>query len=195
MAQPQEYTVKEWKPWENEDGLIRDIHGNYKGSVTFEEDRSEPIDATFKNQPEPGDKKYGVVDMYTTRAGKVRKGFKSAQRPQESSFSGSSKREYQPRDDAVIRAQWAIGQAVQIEVAAKKTGTIDLDAIQQYATDFYIMVDRVKGSSESTQSAEPSGYEKAKAVAGNLNREPLPEPPEDQMYDGDGPINLDDIPF
>lgn len=144
----QEYTVKSWKVWENEDGLIRDQHGNYKGSVLFNEESGEPIDATFKNQPNVGDKKFGDIVEYTTKAGAARTKFQSAKRLDTPPASTSDTSNWQPRDDMAIRAQWAIGQSVQLELATK--GDYSLPHIEETAKQLFTMVDRVKGGSEGT---------------------------------------------
>lgn len=158
----QEYTVKSWKAWENEDGAIRDAHGNFKGSVTFEEYNSEPVDATFKTEPAPGDKKYGTVNDYTTKAGKVRMGFTRADRPLD------EPRPYAPKPttpivdwggkDRVIKAQWAIGQAVSLHkdnevvtgAAFIAGGNKNLLAIEATAKQLFAMVDRVQQGETKT---------------------------------------------
>lgn len=173
---PQEYTVASWKPWENDQGLIRDSFGNYKGTITFEEDHSEPIDATFKTQPSVGDKKYGTVSNYTTKAGNVRKGFKSAKKEQ-SGYSGdsqSAKHEWQPRDDSHIRAQWAIGQAIQLGMTCNE---LSPEAIECNAKSLFAMVDRIKGGGSLPVSSNVTD-------TFNVTDE-----------DMDKPIDLDSIPF
>lgn len=55
----------------------------------------------------------------------------------------------QPRDDAAIRAQWAIGQAV--EITGRNFGVGDkelLPTVERTAKELYAMVDRVKGSTQ-----------------------------------------------
>lgn len=147
-----DFIVKGWQPWidrETEDP-IRDQHGNYKGSVTFE--NSEPVDATFKQPPAVGDKKYGDIETYTTKSGATRKKFKSAQRPQEGFTGGSGKSNYQPRDDAAVKAQFAIKAA--IAFCPKPESARDMNAIaaiEDVAKQFYQMVDRVKNSGSVAQ--------------------------------------------
>lgn len=50
------------------------------------------------------------------------------------------------RDDNAIRAQWAIGQAVQVTLLSKTPD--DQGAIEGLAKDLYAMVDRVKDSNK-----------------------------------------------
>lgn len=151
----QEYTIKSWKPWENEDGLVRDAHGNYKGSATFEEFTSEPVDATFKTQPSPGDKKYGTISGYETKRGKTRMGFKSAPRPQDGQQpSSGQKKEWQPRDDNAIRAQFAIKTAVELHNKMQTGTNTEFDYIEETAKRLYAMVDRVKGSTDAPKTID-----------------------------------------
>lgn len=59
------------------------------------------------------------------------------------STSGGSARSssgYTPRDDSHIRAQWAIGQANSFFTMEN----LDTAVVEQMATDFFLMVDRVK---------------------------------------------------
>jgi len=73
-------------------------------------------------------------------------------------FSGGGKSNYVPRDDDAIRAQWAIGQAIQFHIHhPKEDGTMSLDIIEPYAIELYAMVERVKGSNTQTdkQNEEP----------------------------------------
>lgn len=149
-----EYTVQNWQGWETDEGPVRDVHGNYKGTVWFEEDPRQ-ADATFKTQPEKGDKKYGDLADYTTKAGKTRLGFKRADRPEEGqqAFGGDAnapKREWVDHSDA-IRAQWAIGQAVQINTDGNQS------AIEACAKQLYAMVDRVKGADSLKAEAPNKG--------------------------------------
>lgn len=165
----QEYTVKSWKVWENEDGIIRDQHGNYKGSVLFEEESGEQIDATFKEQPNVGDKKYGDIVEYTTKAGKPRQKFQRANRLEEGANVGTAattKGSYQPRDDASIKAQFAIKGAIQLEIGSN--GDYSLSHIEETAKQLFSMIDRVKGGSESP-NPKASGYEAFVAQGKRLN--------------------------
>lgn len=118
----QEYTIRSWKPWMDQETeeLIRDNYGNYKGSATFDEYSSEPVDATFKEQPAIGDKKYGDVIEYTTKSNKTRMKFQSAQRPKEGFGSPSTpSRGYQksPEEREGIFRCNALTNAVTISAA------------------------------------------------------------------------------
>lgn len=136
----QDYTIKSWKPWENEDGLIRDPHGNYKGSVTFDEYNSEPVDGTFKEQPKVGDKKYGDVVTYQTKAGTTRMKFQGAMRPKDgytAPSTGGSKSGYQksPEErDGIFRCNALTNAAFW---ASSLTPKPDDDMLLDKADKFY----------------------------------------------------------
>lgn len=98
------------------------------------------------------------------------------------------KKEWQPRDDDRIVAQWAIGQAV---AAYTKTGhPVDFKEIEEWATKFYAMVDRVKGG-----EAPQSGYEKAKATAEAIKEDLPPVDSYQDVIDNGDPIDISEIPF
>lgn len=77
-----------------------------------------------------------------------------------------------------IRAQWAIGQAIQL-FNHKPTDTVDNERLEQTAKTLFAMVDRVKDGEPEAQI----NPDDADVVTG--------EP----MDNFDEPINLDDIPF
>lgn len=56
--------------------------------------------------------------------------------------TGSS---WQPRDDNAIKAQWAIGQAINLASVKMDKEAITLPVIEQYARELYATVSRVKG--------------------------------------------------
>lgn len=138
MSEPQLYTIKEWKAWPG----ATDDYGNQTGTVAFEEYSSEPVDARFKPPVEVGQKKYGVVETYETKKGATRTRFVRKDKPQDAPSAGG--RTWQPRDDSAIQAQWAIGQAVAVTNLTEKSG--DYEIIEQYAKEFFAMIDRVKRS-------------------------------------------------
>lgn len=218
-----DFTVSNWTPWIDRETNepITDPHGNFKGTVWFEED-SRQADGTFKTEPRPGDKKFGDLVDYTTQSGKTRLKFQRAERPQEpinqtsDNAHVSAKREWKTDDEfygdknAQIKAQWAIGQALSIFLAAGSTSIAD-DQLEEQAKKLFVMVDRVKVSSESItykvnastdkSMTEPSGYAKAKAAHQTLKaRTPEQEDKDEDeeiksLVQTEDPINLDDIPF
>jgi hypothetical protein len=55
------------------------------------------------------------------------------------------------RDDAGIRAQWAIGQAIALTSATMDKKSINLQIIEDYAKQLFATVSRVKGESFTPQ--------------------------------------------
>lgn len=193
--QPSEFTISTWSPWIDKDtgNPATDLHGNFKGSVTFEEDKSEPIDATFKTQPAVGDKKYGTVDLYQTRAGKTRKGFKSAPRPNPAygAIQGASsgdmapKREWQPDSP---EKQDSIARSVALKAAVDFCRGSKYEDVLPLAENFLAWL---KGSSATSQQPQASGYEHARQQAQQI-RERLPEPSVMPFEGSEWPI--EDVP-
>lgn len=187
---PQDYTIKEWKPWVKDGQVVADNHGNLKGSVVFVEHQNEPVDATFKPPVEVGQKKYGVVEEYLTQSGAPRIKFTRKNRP-DSKPGGK-------RDDSAIRAQWAIGQAVQIAITAN---SFRYDVVEGHAKELFAMVDRIKGSVVTeTPSLKPAQSAPDNPnVQSNTNAELnslASTYGQDVVADvPDEPISLDDIPF
>lgn len=140
-----EYIVQTFQPWETDEGLVRDAHGNYKGTVWFEQSEKQ-VDATFKTIPEAGDKKYGDIVEYTTKAGKTRLKFQRADRPQDHSAPHSNKKEWTPRDDEAIKAQWALGRAYERNGKSEKT--------VEEAQWLFSQIEVIKGSEIKVASQE-----------------------------------------
>lgn len=213
-----EYTVTDWQPWidRNTDTgePIRDAHGNFKGSVWFDES-PEQVDGTFKTQPAKGDKKYGDVVDYETRTGQLRRKFQRADRPQEEGAQATliGKAVERPADDywddknAQLRAQWAIGRAresmgalTEEVLADQKTTLKYFEDIEYVSKQFFAMVDRVKGLKVEAPVRgveEAVASEQAKRDAKQLGKELV----EDQDFAsllnsqiGDE-IDLTEIPF
>lgn len=69
--------------------------------------------------------------------------------------AGASKGGYQ-RDDNAIKAQWAIGQAINLASVKMDKDKITMPVIEKYAKELFATVSRVKGE-------EPSDKDKAEA--------------------------------
>lgn len=82
----------------------------------------------------------GEVESYTNDRGD--KFVKQVPKEQPAHYGGS----YQPRDDAAIRAQWALGQAMQLELASfqGESKTFSWEQLERSAKQLYALVDRVK---------------------------------------------------
>ncbi|HET8708750.1 MAG TPA: hypothetical protein VFL85_00560 [Candidatus Saccharimonadales bacterium] len=63
------------------------------------------------------------------------------------------------RDDNAIRAQWAIGQAINLAAVKMDKEAITLPVIEKYAKELFATVSRVKGESLTPeQQAEAESY-------------------------------------
>lgn len=168
----QEYTISAVSPkqnnWESAYGPMITYHVKLNGGeevVQLNKKADSP-------QPTKGDTVYG--DIQETEYGAK---FKSVKKP----FSSGGK--FQPRDDAAIQAQWALGRSYE------KHGATE-EAVKD-AQWLFNKIALIKGTKPVVTDTN-TGYEKAKVV-----RSGLPEP----AFDDDGnikdqePINLDDIPF
>lgn len=95
----------------------------------------------------------------------------------QTSFGGSSKPPYIPKDEAAIKAMWAIGQVMNYMGNAVPEGKVVnitddfLENVTEAASRLFIMVDRVKGSTDTKAD------------------EPMPE------YQDDGEVDVSQIPF
>lgn len=130
------------------DKLENDNYGIFY-SVKFEGDADTHL-WQAKTAPQSGERVYGHIEK--TKSGKTTK-FKRAKKediPTEASRGQSTspaKKEWQPRDDDAIRAQFAIKTAVML-VSGKEVVTVP--AIENWAKEIYAMVDRVKGSNSGS---------------------------------------------
>lgn len=142
------YTIKavkkDPKEWESK-------YGPMKTWLIQVEGNGEPVQLNKKAEspaPEVGEPLYGTITE--TEYGQK---FKSERLPYTGGGGGKS---YQPRDDEAIKAQWAIGQAVQLYVTQrdeinatlKDTGQMmsDMEYVEGQAKELFAMIDRVKES-------------------------------------------------
>lgn len=143
-----EYTIKavasKAKPWMSKYGKEKNLTQDDMVTYLIQlEGNGEPVQLNKKStseRPQVGDKLFGKVEEVSFGDSTIQK-FKAAQKP----HGG-----YQ-RDDNAIRAQWAIGQAVQMQIAKLNTTNIgdEPEDIENNAKILYAMVDRVKGSNET----------------------------------------------
>ena len=216
--QPREYSVLSFDPWiDKATGQpIKDGFGNVKGTVLFNEDRAEPIDGTFKTIPNVGDKKFGVVDFYTTKAGSLRKGFKRAERPEQASGYGGvavgssgSKPSYQSPEQ-----QESIARSVALKASVDLAASIEskykkVDDVLATADIFLAWLQNKPSASVSTDStvvSQPTN-EPQRAVVGassqparNWNsvgqRDRDPDPEAQSLYNRQAEAEFypDDVP-
>lgn len=83
----------------------------------------------------------GKIESYVNRFGErfVR------QVPSEDSTGARQPKKAYGRDDNAIRAQWAIGQAINLASVKIEKDSITLPIIEEYAKQLYATVSRVKG--------------------------------------------------
>lgn len=149
----QDYKLTAFNP-----GDFQDPHGNTWCDAAFE-GLSEPVKMVVKDptQYKEGQMLYGEITVATSRAGKPYNRFKRQQKPdQEQSYTPKAeKKEWQPRDDMAIRAQWAIGQAVQLYgiLWGRDKTPWEPHWAEKKAKEFYLMVDRVKGQTPEKSKA------------------------------------------
>lgn len=146
---------------------FQDPNGNTAVNMALE-GVGEPVTIFVKDPTKmhEGDELYGNIVEKTSRAGKPYQRFYKEQKEdsnfQKKDYQAPAKKEYQPRDDCAIQAQWAIGQAVQVFV----NGQIEHESIEAQAKDFFAMIDRVKiGKAD----AEPSDDEMNDAIKNGTN--------------------------
>lgn len=152
----QEYTVLQFKK-----GDFQDAHKNFWCDMALE-GVSEPVRIVVKDPTKysNGMKLYGHITDEVSKAGKPYQRFRKAQQ-QESGSQGSKSGqsdEYWANKDTQIKAQWAIGQAIQFA----KDATIDANEypsidtfIEEKAKQLFAMVDRVKlGEPEEKEEEE-----------------------------------------
>jgi hypothetical protein len=142
-------------------GDFRDQNGNYWCDAAFE-GVGEPVKMVVKDPMKftNGMTVYGYIRGMSSKAGKPYQRFYRVQKeeapaPQQASQKTGS---YQPRDDMAIRAQWAIGQAVQLQngiLAAEPSTQFKVDWLETEAKNFFAMVDRVKAG-EPASTADMS---------------------------------------
>lgn len=171
----QEYNVKQF-----EKGDFQDNHGNYWCSMVLE-GVGEPVRIVVKDpmQFESGMTLYGDISEETSKAGRQYLRFRRAERPEgeRSPTKDKPSEEYWEQKNATIRAQWAIGQAVQLHIAVTAKGNEEAQSIKETAKELFAMVDEVSGSQKNQERV-------AEEVT---DRVPVEE------YDKE--IDLSDIPF
>ncbi len=186
----QEYTVTQFKI-----GDFQDNYGNTWCDMAIQ-GFGEPVRIVVKDplSVKEGDTLYGEIKEMTSKAGKPYNRFYREQREDAQQQNFGTKKEWQPRDDAAIKAQFAIKAAIAYQPAGAP-----IKDVEEAAKSFYEMVNRVKGVSPQTE-IPTSGYEKAKATANTLrvNEEEDVDAEYESLvksaYNSDN-IDLSEIPF
>lgn len=143
---PQTYKIvavkSQAKDWDSKYGPMKTYLVQFEGN-------GEPVQINKKADspvPQVGEEVYGTIQE--TEYGQK---FKS-----EKQFNGGFKG--QPKDEAAIKAMWAIGQAVSTVQNFDDPARDVIGLVENRAKDFFAMVDRVKGSSESISPKEQNQY-------------------------------------
>lgn len=149
-----------------EKGDFQDNFGNTWCNAAFK-GVSEPVRWVVKDPMSVnlGDVVYGEIKDMTSKAGKPYLRFYKEQREEggnyvatQSSSNQSSnnvapaKKEWQPRDDNAIRAQWSIGQSM-THFSSKPE--VKLEQVEVLACALYEMVDRVKATGGTSPVNQP----------------------------------------
>lgn len=186
-----DYEVSSFKP-----GDFVDPHGNYWCEAAFK-GVSEPVRWVVKDPTsvQVGQVVYGRVTDETSKAGKPYLRFRREQKEdnERTTQTYAPKKEWQPRDDDRIAAQWALGRSYE-----KHGATTEAIVDAQW---LYKNIATVSGS-EINNPAPASGYEKAKAAHQQIKAKVQPEEPADPEFasmlskgmEADG-IPMDQIPF
>jgi hypothetical protein len=170
----QDYEILQFKPSD-----FQDQNGNYWCDMALK-GVSEPVKIVVKDptQFKDGQSLYGHITDETSKAGKAYRRFR---REKKADFHEKvGKKEWTPRDDMAIRAQWAIGQSMSHFATKDEVKLADVETL---AGALFDMVDRVKDSGL-----------KATGVEGEQNQ--MDEFKDKVVeFDDEAPINLADIPF
>jgi hypothetical protein len=201
----QDYKVLQFKK-----GDFRDNNNNYWCDMALH-GVGEPVRIVVKDptQYHDGMELYGRVEEKTSQAGKQYLRFYREQKDDnQASFTASTstppapsgqpvKKEWQPRDDNAIRAQWAIGQAVS-KVELPFTDASYYQSVESVAKKLYAMVETVKDFSTGTQPTPPRGTEAVKEqiapAASNQDDDADFASLLQRGFEADG-IDINDIPF
>lgn len=174
------YTVKDFKVSD-----FKDPHGNTAVNLALE-GYGEPVTIYMKDPSKVsnGMKLDGEIKEVQRKNGNgtYHRFFRDKPQDQQGGYSsgsnqrGGTKREYQPRDDAAIQAQWAIGQAVTLAT----NGMLELDTVEEKAKDFFDMIDRVKHHDKPEEDKHLTDEQKEVASA---------------IPNADKMVELSEIPF
>jgi hypothetical protein len=187
-------------------GDFQDRNGNYWCTARFE-GQGEPVAWVMKAETvqkiTESESYYGEIRDYTSAKGKLMPRFYKEQEPEQVATPAQSgqtniqKKEWQPREDhhEEIKAQWAIGQAVQMRNCLKESALVPNDYIETEAKKLYAMVDRVKGEHLNLIDELSPEEIQARAEAARDAQRIKDTVRDDIIETTDEPINLDDIPF
>ena len=192
----QEYTIDKVSSkvdeWNGNFGPMKTYYVKFVGGEKTVQVNKKPESPT----PQSGEVLYGRLE--TNQHGTK---FKGEKRP-DGGYKPKTQFKPDPEKQAQIKAQWAIGQAVQLvgqpTKVNKEVSISPFPAIENAAKQFFAMVDRVKDGStagqtstgnQTTGQTSAGNYRTEGDYDGTIDKEPV------QAFDESEPINLDDIPF
>jgi hypothetical protein len=190
----QDWTLKSF-----EKSDFQDNFGNYWCDASFD-GVGEPVKWVVKDPLDIkiGEKFYGKFTLETAKSGNKYLRFRREQKPEGESHvghtrsNGGSSKNYQPRDDAAIRAQWAIGQSMS-HFANKDS--VKLPDVEKLAVALFEMADRVKEAASPKVEAPSLGLPSEKQQNDYLDAEAESLYASIAQSMGEEQINLDSIPF
>lgn len=142
----QEYELTEFQA-----GDFKDAHGNTWATAVFLGE-GEPVKWVVKDPAtiKVGHKYYGTITEEKSKANKTYLRFRREKVPEGSPSVSNDKptEEYWENKQSQIKAQWAIGQALQAFPKAPELGLPDQDDVEKYAKELFAMVDRVASPEE-----------------------------------------------
>lgn len=154
----EEYPLAEYKVKFLEVGDFQDQHGNYWCNAAFD-GIGEPVRWVIKDPSKikEGESYYGKVTMEKSKAGNAYLRFRREERPEGAPLPDKPGG-YVPKDSDAIRAQWAIGRAIEMYNAEK----IGKDKLVETAKYLYGLVDTIKGVAAPVDAPEAPQSLKAK---------------------------------
>lgn len=207
--------VKDYEITHFKAGDFQDNFGNYWCSMALK-GVGEPVKIAVKDptQFHEGMSLYGLIETKPARSGGEYLKFKRMQREEGqqpivsvASAQTPAKKEWSPRDDSHIRAQWAIGQSM-THFAQKDS--VSLDDVEKLAGALFVMVDRVKATPSpkangpvnvELEVAQAQAKRDAKMIEHKTDTQALNDEEDAEFaslmargFAAEG-INLDDIPF
>jgi hypothetical protein len=181
------YETKDYEVVQFKKGDFQDNYGNFWCDMVLR-GIGEPVRIVVKDptQYHDGMTLYGTIESKVSKAGKGYLRFKKVEKeetPPLSPTGGTTKKEWTPRDDESIKAQWAIRTAVEMFRNWNKERP-ELEEVEKTAKEFFSMIDRVK--TPGPKIVDGMSAEQIASQFGN---------PDEVFNPGEEPISLSDIPF
>lgn len=124
-------------------------YGPMKSYKVAFEDYDQAVEISRKDTspaPQVGDELEGTIDMSGQYGPKFKQDFSAGKK----SFGGGYS-----RDDDAIKAQWAIGQAMNAHIGTNTDGKVKLEDVEVLAKKLFSMVERVKQPAATVDEVFP----------------------------------------